>query len=61
MQIEQAIDTLTPKELGELYRWLDSNPSPLDKRVASDLSSGGLDDAISQALAEEQSGQVKLL
>jgi hypothetical protein len=61
MEIEQAIGTLTPEELGELYAWLDTNPSPLDRRVASDLSSGALDEAIGQALADEQSGRVQLL
>jgi hypothetical protein len=61
MEIEQAIGTLTPEELGELYAWLDDNVSPLDKRIASDLSSGALDEAIGQALSDEQNGRVQPL
>jgi hypothetical protein len=61
MEIEQAIDSLTPQQLGELYSWLDSSQGPLDRRIASDLNSGALDDAIGQALADEQCGRVQLL
>jgi hypothetical protein len=61
MEIEQAIGALTPEELDELYLWLDDNPSPLDRRIALDLTSGALDDAIGQALADERNGRVQPL
>ena len=60
-EIEQAIGTLTAEELGELYTWLDRSESPLDARIKSDLASGGLDEAIGQALADQQDGRVQPL
>ena len=60
--IERAIDALTPKELEELYDWLDEHhPQPTDARIAVDLSAGRLDKAIRRALDDERNGRVKPL
>ena len=61
-EIERAIATLTPRELEQLYSWLDQNhPQPIDSRIESDLAAGRLDTAIQQALDDERSGQVRPL
>jgi hypothetical protein len=60
-EIEQAIGTLTPQELEELYARLDRAESPLDARISSDLASGGLDHAIRRALADERDGRLQPL
>ncbi len=53
-EIEHAIRALKPRELEELYSWLDENcPQPLDTRVQSDLTGGRLDKAIHRALDDE--------
>lgn len=61
IEIERAIDTLSPAEMQELYLWLDQHPHPLDARMESDLSAGRLDDAIEQALVDEQNNRVQPL
>jgi len=59
-EIERAIATLTPREVEELYVWLDEHyPQPIDTRLQSDLASGRLDKAISRALADEGTGRVR--
>ena len=56
-EIERAIRALKPRELQELYSWLDENcPQPLDSRVQSDLAAGRLDKAIHRALDDENNG-----
>ncbi|MBZ5579680.1 MAG: hypothetical protein LAP40_24255 [Acidobacteriia bacterium] len=61
-EIEQAIGALTPRELEELYLWLDRHcPLPIDSRVQSDLAAGRLDKAIGRALADEKDGRVQPL
>jgi hypothetical protein len=61
-EIERAIGALKPKELEELYSWLDQNcPQPIDTRVQSDLASGHLDNAIHRALDDENNGRVQPL
>ena len=61
-EIERAIGTLTPKELEELYQWLDQHcPQPIDARMQSDLAAGRLDKAISRALDDEKNGRVQPL
>lgn len=61
-QIERAIQALTPRELEELYSWLDQNcPQPIDTRIQSDLAAGRLDKAISRALDDEKNGRVQPL
>jgi hypothetical protein len=61
-EIERAIGALKPKELEELYSWLDQNcPQPIDARVQSDLEAGRLDKAIHRALDDERNGRVQPL
>jgi hypothetical protein len=61
-EIERAIQALTPRELEELYSWLDQHcPSPIDARIQSDLAAGRLDKAISRALDDEKNGRVEPL
>ena len=61
-QIEQAIESLTPGELEELYVWLDQHhPHPMDARISSDLAGGRLDAAIRRALDDEKDGRVQPL
>lgn len=60
--IESAIGRLAPKELQELYEWLDQHhPQPIDERIAMDLVGGGLDTAISRALDDESRGRTRPL
>jgi hypothetical protein len=61
-EIERAIGALTPREIEELYVWLDQHhPQPVDARVESDLAAGRLDTAIQRALDDEKSGRVRPL
>jgi hypothetical protein len=61
-EIERAIRALKPRELEELYSWLDQNcPQPIDTRVQSDLAAGHLDSAIHRALDDEKNGRVQPL
>ena len=61
-EIERAIRALKPRELEELYSWLDENcPQPLDTRVQTDLTEGRLDKAIHRALDDENHGRVQPL
>ena len=54
-EIERAIQALTPRELEELYSWLDQHcPQPIDVRIQSDLAAGRLDKAINRALDDEK-------
>jgi hypothetical protein len=61
-EIERAIEALTPRELEELYAWLDHNcPQPIDTRIQSGLAAGRLDKAISRALDDEKNGHIQPL
>ncbi len=61
-EIERAIETLTLREVEELYVWLDEHyPQPIDTRVQSDLAAGRLDSAIGRALDDEKKGRVRPL
>ena len=61
-EIERAIETLTPREIEELYAWLDQHyPQPIDLRLRSDLTAGRLDAAIDRALEDEKNGRVRPL
>ena len=58
--IERAIETLTAREIAELYAWLDEHyPHPIDARLSSDLSAGRLDAAIDRALEDEKNGRIR--
>ena len=61
-EIERAIESLTPREVEELYVWLDEHyPQPLDGRLQSDLGAGRLDSAIDRALDDEKHGRIRPL
>ncbi len=61
-EIERAIGALAPREIEELYVWLEEHfPPPIDTRVQSDLSAGHLDTAIERALDDEKNGRVQPL
>jgi len=61
-EIERAIDGLTPEQIQELYLWLDEHHAhSIDARIQSDLAAGRLDQAIQEALEDEQAGRIKPL
>ena len=61
-EIERAIAALDPRQLQELYSWLDQHaPQPIDTRLEADLSAGRLDNAILRALESEKKGHVQPL
>ena len=61
-EIERAIGALTPREIEELYVWLEQHcPPPIDARVQSDLAAGRLDAAIQRALDDEKNGCTQTL
>jgi len=61
-EIERAIGQLTPRELEELYSWLDQNcPQPIDVQLNVDLEAGRVDDRINRALSDYQAGITQLL
>jgi hypothetical protein len=60
--IERAIGSLTPREVEELYAWLEQHcPPPIDTRIQSDLAAGRLDTAIQRALDDEKNGRIQPL
>ena len=59
MEIELAIESLTPRELDDLYSWLDQHgPQPIDLRMEFDVAAGRFDNAIREAREAEESAQV---
>ena len=61
-EIENAIDTLTPQQLQELYTWLERHhPNVIDARVPADLAAGRLDAAIQRALDDDEQGRTQPL
>ena len=50
LEIERAISALSPRELDELYTWMDQN-CPIDVQLKTDLDAGRIDDRIARALA----------
>ncbi len=61
-EIERAIGALSPRELEELYAWLDLHcPQPIDAQLQADLGAGRIDDRISRAVADYQAGKTQLL
>jgi hypothetical protein len=61
-EIERAIGALAPREIEELYAWLEQHcPPPIDGRVQSDLGAGRLDTAIQRALDDEENGRTQPL
>lgn len=61
-QIERAIAELSPRELEELYAWLDRHcPQPIDAQLKADLDAGRMDDRINRALADHKAGAAEPL
>ena len=61
-EIERAIGGLTPRELEELYAWLDQHyPQPIDAQLKADLDAGRIDDRINRALADHHAGKTQPL
>ena len=61
-EIERAIGALAPREIEELYLWLEQHcPPPIHARVQSDLEAGRLDTAIQRALDDEKNGRTQPL
>jgi len=59
-EIERAIETVTTREIAELYPWLDAHyPHPIAVRLPSDLSDGRLEAAIDRALDDEKNGRIR--
>jgi len=57
-EIERAIGELSPRELEELYAWLDRHcPQPIDAQLKADLDAGRMDDRINRALADHKAGK----
>ncbi len=61
-EIEHAIAALNPRQLAELYAWLDQyDPQPIDTRLQNDFAAGRLDNAIARALDDEKHGRTEPL
>ena len=61
-EIERAIGALSPRELEELYAWLDVHcPQPIDAQLQDDLEAGRIDDRISRAVTDHKAGKTQLL
>jgi hypothetical protein len=61
-EIERAIDALTPRQMEELYEWLDQrHPQPVDAQLKADLDAGRIDDRINRALADHKAGNTQPL
>jgi hypothetical protein len=61
-EIEHAIDALTPRQMEELYAWLDQrHPQPIDAQLKADLDAGRVDDRINRALADHNAGNTQPL
>ncbi len=60
LEIERAIRALSPKELEELYTWMDQN-CPIDAQLKNDLDAGRIDDRIARALGDHRAGNTQPL
>lgn len=61
-EIERAIEALAPRQLEELYAWLDrEHPQEIDAHLVADLKSGRLDERIQRALADQKTGRTSPL
>ncbi len=54
-EVQRAIGTLTQEELEKLRLWLDeyAGPSPLDRRIETDLATDRLDKAVQTVMDDE--------
>ena len=61
-EIERAIGELSPRELEELYTWLDGRYlQQIDAQLRSDLDAGRFDERIDRALADHKTGRTRPL
>ncbi len=61
-EIESAILRLSPKELGQLAKWvLDLHEQNWDKQIERDSAAGKLDFLAKEALEELESGDSRML
>jgi hypothetical protein len=61
-EIERAIAELSPRELAELYAWMDQNcPQPIDAQLKADLEGGRLDARILRAMDDHKAGNTRPL
>ena len=61
-EIERAIDALTPREVEELYVWLDQrHPQLIDTQLKADLDAGRIDDRIQRAMDDHKNGNTRAL
>jgi hypothetical protein len=61
-EIERAIRALSPRELEELYSWMDEHcPQPIDAQLKADLDAGRIDDRIRRALVDHKAGNIQPL
>jgi len=62
LEIERAIDALTPQQVEELSLWLDQHhPQPIDAQLKADLEAGRMDDRINRAVADHEAGMTQPL
>lgn len=62
LEIERAIDALTPEQIEELYLWLDQRYSQhIDAQLKADLEAGRIDERINRALADHKAGRTQPL
>ena len=62
LEIERAIDALTPQQREQLYQWLDQHyPLPIDDQLKADLEAGHFDERIHRALADHRAGKTRPL
>jgi hypothetical protein len=62
LDIERAIDALTPEQIEELYLWLDQRYSQIiDAQLKADLDAGRMDERINRALADHKAGRTQPL
>ncbi len=61
-EIERAIDALTPRQIDQLYQWLDQrHPQQIDAQLKADLDAGRIDARIKRALADHNAGKTRIL
>ena len=61
-EIERAIGTLAPRQIEDLYAWLDRNfPLAIDSSIPAGVAEGRLDKAIFRALDDEAANRLRSL
>ena len=61
-EIESAIEALTPRELEQLYLWLDEHYLQLsDIQLKAAIDAGRFDERIARAIADHKAGRTEPL